>query len=117
MKEEAHVIEFEDIRFALQLRRVVDTGAILLEGDIAAGIFWCRCVDRYIIEGAASATHRHERNGEYATADFLQMGVQCRGNDCAHRCFCLPFALLRRFSELFWPFLDCSTCLLLYYRA
>ncbi len=75
VKEEAHIIKFEDIRFALQLRRVVDTHAILLEEGIATGIFWRRCIDRYIIERAASAAHRHECDGEDATADFLQVGM------------------------------------------
>jgi hypothetical protein len=75
VKEEAHIIEFEDIRFALQFRRVVDTHAILLEAGIAAGIFRRRCIDRYIIERAASAAHRHKCDGEDATADFLQVGM------------------------------------------
>jgi len=75
VKEEAHIIEFEDIRFALQLRRVVDTHTILLKEGVAADIFRHRCIDRHIIERAASAAHRHERDGENATADFLQVGM------------------------------------------
>ncbi len=56
MEQNTHIIEFQDIGFATKFRGVVDTHPILDKRFIAAEIAWFAGIDRYLEEGAASAT-------------------------------------------------------------
>ena len=54
-EEQAHVVEFKYVGFVAEFRSIVDARAVLLEGCVAAHIFWRMGIDRYLEEGAASA--------------------------------------------------------------
>ena len=55
MEQYPHVIKFQGVRLAAQLRGVVDSQAILYERLITSEIAWFMSIDRYVIKGAASA--------------------------------------------------------------
>ncbi len=84
MEQNTHIIEFQDIGFATQLRGVVDTHPILDKQFVMTGITWLTGIDRYFKEGAASATQRFQRYREYRTAQALEMISQFLGYHGMH---------------------------------
>ena len=54
-EEQAHIVEFQHVGFLAEPGGVVDARAVLLEGGVAARIFGDVGIDRYLVEGAASA--------------------------------------------------------------
>jgi hypothetical protein len=73
MEQETRIIKFQDIRLATQLRGVVDVYSVLDERFVTAGITWFTGIDRYLEEGAASATQGFKSYRKCRTAYVLEM--------------------------------------------
>jgi hypothetical protein len=56
MEQDTRIIQFQDIGLAAELWRVVDMYSVLDERFVTAGITWFTGIDRYLEEGATSAT-------------------------------------------------------------
>lgn len=54
-EEQARIVEFQQVGFLAEPGSVVDARAVLHEGGVAARIFGGAGIDRYLVEGAASA--------------------------------------------------------------
>ena len=72
-EEQAHEVEFQQVGFLAEFRGVVDARAVLLEGGVAARIFGGASIDRYFIEGAASAAQGFQGDGQHGAAHLSQV--------------------------------------------
>ena len=72
-QEQAHVVEFERVGFAAESGGVVDACVVLLEGFVAGRVFGCAGIDRYLVEGAASAAQGFQGDGQDLAAYLPQV--------------------------------------------
>jgi len=56
MEQDTRIIKFQDIGLAAELWGIVDVYSVLDKQFVTAGITWFTGIDRYLKEGAASAT-------------------------------------------------------------
>lgn len=56
MEQDTRIIQFKNIGLVAELWRVVDVYSVLDERFVTAGITWFTGIDRYLKEGATSAT-------------------------------------------------------------
>lgn len=56
MEQDTRIIQFKNIGLTAELWGVVDVYIVLDERFVTAGITWFTGIDRYLKEGAASAT-------------------------------------------------------------
>ena len=73
MEQDTRIIQFQDIRLATEFWGVVDVYSVLYEPFVTAGITWFTGIDRYLEEGAASATQGFQRDREDCAPYTLEM--------------------------------------------
>ena len=84
MEQDTRIIQFQDIRLAAELWGVVDVYSVLDERFVTAGITWFTGIDRYLKEGAASATQGFQRDREDCAPYTLEMVSQFLRDHCMH---------------------------------
>lgn len=72
-EKQAHEVEFQHIGFLSKFGGVVDARAVLFKGCVATGFLWRAGIDRYLEEGAASAAHRFQGDGQDFAAYLSQV--------------------------------------------
>jgi hypothetical protein len=84
MEQDTRIIQFQDIGLAAELWGVVDVYSVLDEPFITAGITRLTGIDRYLKEGAASATQGFQRDREDCAPYTLEMVSQFLRDHCTH---------------------------------